>query len=119
MNKKINYPIDDIPNDGELIELAPKLFWLRMPMPFSLDHINLWLIEDVDHWSVIDSGLLLDNAKELWLGVIEKYLKGKPIKRVICTHMHPDHIGLSGWLCEQYNAELWMSQGEYDTGQGA
>ncbi len=85
-----------------------------MPMPFALNHINLWLIEDDDGWTLIDTGLNSDKSKDYWQKVINKQLKNKPIKYVICTHMHPDHIGLSGWLCEQFDAQLWMSQGEYE-----
>jgi len=83
-------------------------------MPFALNHINLWLIEDDDGWTVIDTGLNSDKSKDYWQKVIKEQLKNKPIKYVICTHMHPDHIGLSGWLCDQFDAQLWMSQGEYE-----
>jgi glyoxylase-like metal-dependent hydrolase (beta-lactamase superfamily II) len=40
-------------------------------------------------------------------------MKGLPILRVVVTHMHPDHMGLAHWLCEQFNAPLWMSATEY------
>jgi len=83
-------------------------------MPFTLNHINLWLIEDEDGWTIIDSGLNFEKSKTYWQQVIKLRLKNKPIKQVICTHMHPDHIGLSGWLCEHFKAKLWMSQGEYE-----
>lgn len=114
MKSKITYPIHEEPEYGELIEVVTNVFWLRMPMPFKLDHINIWLIEDEEHWTVIDSGLMLEKCKILWQKIINKHLKNKPIKQVICTHLHPDHIGLAGWLCEQYNAQLWMSKSEYD-----
>jgi len=85
-----------------------------MPMPFVLNHINLWLIEDDDGWTIIDTGLNFTKSKNYWKKVIKEQLKNKPIKRVICTHLHPDHLGLSGWLCEQFDTQLWMSQGEYE-----
>lgn len=114
MKKNIHYPFENIPASLELIKIATNLFWLRMPMPFTLNHINLWLIEDQDGWTIIDSGLNFDKSKDYWQHVIKHKLKNKPIKQVICTHMHPDHIGLSGWLCEHFDAELWMSQGEFE-----
>ena len=40
-------------------------------------------------------------------------MQGKPIKRVICTHLHPDHVGLAGWLTERFDCELWMSREEF------
>ena len=70
-------------------------------MPFALDHINIWLIEEADGWVVIDTGPNTSKAKEQWLAVINNQLKGKPITRIICTHGHPDHIGLVGWLLEE------------------
>jgi len=112
--KKINYPFEHIPKKHELVNIATNLFWLRMPMPFALNHINLWLIEDNDGWTLIDTGLNFEKSKSYWQEIIKKHLKNKPIKQVICTHMHPDHMGLSGWLCEQFDAKLWMSQGEYE-----
>jgi len=113
-DKQIYYPVKDTPKPYELTKVAKNLFWLRMPMPFALNHINLWLIEDEDGWTLIDTGLNFNKSKRYWQKVIKEQLKGKPIKRVICTHLHPDHIGLSGWLCEQFDAQLWMSQGEYE-----
>jgi len=83
-------------------------------MPFALNHINLWLIEDDDGWTLIDTGLNFEKSKSYWQEVIKNQLKNKPIKQIICTHLHPDHMGLSGWLCEQFDAQLWMSKGEYE-----
>ncbi len=114
MKIKVSYPFEKAPEPNELIKIVDNIFWLRMPMPFSLNHINLWLIEDNNGWTIIDSGLNLEKSKSYWLQVIKDKLKDKPIKQVICTHMHPDHMGLSGWLCKYFNAELWMSQGEYE-----
>ena len=93
------YPFEQVPHVGELIEVAPSVFWLRIHMPFSLDHINIWLLEDEDFWTIVDTGLASDINRELWQFVTAKHFKGKPIKQVVCTHMHPDHIGLAGWLC--------------------
>lgn len=109
------YPFVQMPREGELIEVAPSLFWLRIDMPFALNHINIWLFEDDDSWTIVDTGLASETNRILWQFVIAKHLKGKPIKQVICTHMHPDHIGLAGWLCRLNQGELWMSAGEYDS----
>ncbi|MEO0437445.1 MAG: MBL fold metallo-hydrolase [Pseudomonadota bacterium] len=97
----------------EHIEIADGIYWVRFPMPMALDHINVWLLEDGDGWTVVDTGLNLGDAREQWEGIFERVLKGRPILRVICTHMHPDHVGLAGWLCEQFSCELWMSRTEY------
>jgi len=114
MKRIINYPLGKTPQEFELINVTKNVFWMRMPLPFSLNHINIWLIEEIDSWTIIDSGLNLESNKDYWQQVITTKFKNKPIKQIVCTHMHPDHIGLSGWLCEKYGAELRMSKGEYD-----
>ena len=113
--EKIHYPFDQTPRPGELVKVAPGVFWLQIFMPFTLNHINLWLLEDDDSWSVVDTGLSNYESRKLWELVIAKYLKGKPIKQVVSTHMHPDHIGLAGWLCNRNQGELWISRGEHDS----
>jgi len=89
------------PEPQHLLHVGNNLYWLRISMPFALDHINIWLIEEADGWVVIDTGPNTSKAKEQWLVVINNQLKGKPITRIICTHGHPDHIGLVGWLLEE------------------
>ncbi len=113
--KKIHYPFALAPRESELIKVAPGVFWLQLLMPFTLNHINLWLLEDDDFWSVVDTGLNNHESRKLWELVIEKHLKGKPIKQVVSTHMHPEHLGLAGWLCERNQGELWISQGEHES----
>lgn len=101
------------PKPGEPEKIADGVYWARFPMPMSLDHINLWLLEDGDGWTVVDTCLCLPNAKEVWESLFTGFMGDKPIKRVICTHMHPDHVGLAGWLCERFGCDLWMSRAEY------
>jgi len=101
--------------------ISTGVYWLRMPLPFSLDHINLWLLEDcinsVEGWTLVDCGIDSPQTKDLWEQVIKNHLMNKPILRVITTHMHPDHLGNAHWLCKRFNAPLWMSAKEYDTAQ--
>lgn len=101
------------PTPGEPQEIADGVYWVRFPMPMSLDHINIWLLEDGDGWTVVDTCLKLPDAKEIWESLFSGFMGGRPVKRVICTHMHPDHVGLAGWICERFDCELWMSQAEY------
>lgn len=113
----IRYPQEIAPEPGQLQEIADGVFWLRMPLPMALDHINLYLLDDGDGWVAIDSGLNLPETREHWRSIYESYCREKPIKKVLCTHMHPDHIGSAGWLCETFQAPLYMSQLEYFTGR--
>ena len=107
----LQYPFPEVPAPGTTVEVAPGIHWLSMPLPFALDHINLWLAEDEDGWTVIDTGIGNPETRTLW----EKILGSRKIKRVIVTHYHPDHAGNAAWLCQRYGVELWMTQGEYLT----
>jgi len=95
------------------MEIAPGVQWLRMPLPGSLDHINLYLIEDQDGWFIVDTGLGTIETQQAWQQVFDNEMKGKPVKGVIVTHMHPDHIGQAGWLTSYWQAPLYMSAGEH------
>jgi glyoxylase-like metal-dependent hydrolase (beta-lactamase superfamily II) len=114
---KLTYPLGDPPPAGEAREIAPGVHWVRMPLPFVLQAINLWLIEEAKGWTIVDTGLALEQSREYWRTIFASTLKGKPVTRVICTHMHPDHMGLAGWICRKFDAELWMSRLEYVVGR--
>jgi glyoxylase-like metal-dependent hydrolase (beta-lactamase superfamily II) len=103
------------PPPGEPQAIADGVYWVRFPMPMSLDHINLWLLEDGPGWTIVDTCLALPRAKALWEQLFEGFMAGRPVTRVICTHMHPDHVGLAGWICERFDCALWMSLAEYLT----
>lgn len=109
------YPLGDgfFPKPGQLHQVAPGVHWLHMPLPYALDRINLWLLEDGDGWTIIDTGLDLPESRAIWERVLTDKLDGKPVKRVIVTHLHPDHVGLAGWLSERCGCPLWMSRDEF------
>ena len=103
----LEYPFPDVPAPGTTIEVAPGIRWLSMPLPFQLDHINLWLVDD----DVVDTGIGNAATRGLW----EKVLGQRRVRRVVLTHYHPDHAGNAAWLCERHGAEFWTTQGEYLT----
>jgi glyoxylase-like metal-dependent hydrolase (beta-lactamase superfamily II) len=109
----LHYPHAHPPAPGQQIEVAPGVFWLRMPLPFQLDHINLWLLRDGDGWTIVDTGFANDDVRNLWRQVIAG-LDG-PVRRLIVTHFHPDHLGLASWLMNETGAPLWMTTGEFLT----
>jgi len=121
----LDYPLDaQLPALGNALEVAPGVLWLRMGLPFALDHINLWLLRDrlphpdqpgvvCDGWTVIDCGVDNPATREAWQQIEQQVLQGLPILRVLVTHMHPDHMGLAHWLCKRWQAPLWMSSSEY------
>ena len=115
---QLQYPWGDVqPEPGKAQAVADGVKWIRMPPPFALDHINLWLLRDElngrQGWTIVDCGIARDEVKALWERVFEQELDGLPVLRVLVTHMHPDHVGLAHWLCERWNAELWMTMTDF------
>jgi len=115
----IDYPTREIPVPGASVRIAPGVWWLRMQLPFALNHINLWLLEDAIEgapaWTLVDTGLGNESTRAHWEEVIATRFAGRPVRRVIVTHYHPDHAGNAGWLCRRFEAPLWMTQAEYLT----
>ena len=111
----LDYPFATPPGPGEVIEVVPRIFWLRMPLPFALDHINLWLIKETDGWTQIDCGFGNDETRMLWERHFVTTLGGRPINRIIATHCHPDHIGNAAWLCARFGCRVAMTHAEYLT----
>ena len=110
----LRYPYGPrVPEAGRTIELLPGVHWLRMPLPSSLRHINLWALRDDEGWTLIDTGIWSAQLQLLWEDVLGGALRGTPVQRIVATHMHSDHLGLSDWLCERHGVELWMSAGDY------
>jgi glyoxylase-like metal-dependent hydrolase (beta-lactamase superfamily II) len=120
LEHQLQYPLGDtLPEVGTTLEVAPGVRWLRMPLPFALDHINLWLLRDRDDdgrdgWTIVDCGITSDTTRAAWERVFETELQGLPVLRVIVTHMHPDHIGLAHWLTERWNVRLWISATDWN-----
>ncbi|WP_415133582.1 MBL fold metallo-hydrolase [Ottowia sp.] len=116
MADQLDYPLADAPGPGQSVEIAPGVLWLRMPMPFALTHINLWALRDGDGcWSVVDTGLHTVETTAAWRMLLSAQgpLHGARITRVLATHMHPDHVGMAGWLGRRFDCALWMTQLEY------
>lgn len=111
----LRFPFEKPPVLGEVVEVAPGILWARIPLPYRLDHVNVYLIEDGESWTVVDTGINTDEAKGAWQMLFDRALSHLSVSRVIVTHHHPDHIGLAGWLCERFGAELLTSQTGYMT----
>jgi len=107
---KIRFPHDVPPAEGEAIEVADGVLWMRMPLPMKLDHVNVYALDDGDSWTVIDTGFNSKRGRAIWDKLITGPLAGKAISRVIVTHHHPDHVGMAGWLQSDHGAELWTTR---------
>jgi len=124
-SRGLSYPCGEPPAPGEVREVAPGVLWLRMPLPFTLKHINLWAIADEDEqgpgWAIVDTGTQTPDVLAAWRtlvapdGPLAATPHGARLTRVFVTHMHPDHVGMAGWLTRKFQCRLWMTRLEYLT----
>lgn len=129
LEHQIHYPLGDtLPKECEVLEVSQGVKWIRMRLPFALDHINLWLLKDRDTspegvervgWTIVDCCIDSETTRAQWESIFANCLEGMPILRVIVTHMHPDHIGLAHWLCARWEARLWISATDYSAARVA
>lgn len=113
VEQTLEYPFKGVPDGEHVIEVAKGIFWARVPLPWSLDHINVYLFDEGDSWSIIDTGTNGKKARATWEMLETTILGGRPIKHVVATHMHPDHLGLAGWLVKRHSAEFSITVTEY------
>lgn len=107
----VRYPHGEtIPAPGEAIEVAEGILWFRLPLPLKLDHVNIYALDDGNGWTIIDTGFQSDASYDAWAVALAGPLAGKPVRRVVVTHHHPDHIGLAGWFKQEHGAEIWATR---------
>lgn len=109
----LRFPWPTPPANGDVQAIAEGVLWLRMPLPFGLDHINLYLLRHGQGWVAVDTGLNNPHTREVWEKVFDQALGGLPLVAVICTHFHSDHVGVLGWLTDRFRCPVFMSAGEY------
>jgi glyoxylase-like metal-dependent hydrolase (beta-lactamase superfamily II) len=107
------FPHTQPPVPGSIVEIAPGVRWFRLPLPYRLDHVNIYLIKDDDGWMVLDTGLGTDDCRTVWESVLSGPMAGERLTAMIVTHFHPDHVGLVGWLAERFGLPLSMPRPEY------
>lgn len=112
---KLTYPFEASPASGEAVDVAPGVKWLRMPLAGPLGAINVWAIREGQGWAIVDTGIAGLPTRDAWRAAFEGPLEGLPVTRVFVTHMHPDHIGMAGWLTRKFGCQLWITRLEFVT----
>src|SRR6201995_5161448 len=97
----LRYPWENHPGIDQVVEVMPGVLWVRLKLPFRLNHVNIYLLADGDGWALVDARFGNEETLEAWT------------TRLIVTHSHPAHVGLAGWITERFNCPLQMSQVEY------
>jgi glyoxylase-like metal-dependent hydrolase (beta-lactamase superfamily II) len=109
----LRYPWENHPGPDQVVEVMPGVLWVRLKLPFRLNHVNIYLLADGDGWAMVDSGFGNEESIAAWTALFDGPLADVKITRLIVTHSHPDHVGLAGWVVERFNCPLYMSQVEY------
>ena len=114
LHDQVTHPFGDrVPAPGEAMRVADGVWWIRMPLPFALDHINLWLLEDGGGWTLVDTGFGAQATWDLWEMHFTGAMGGRPVKNIVVTHYHPDHVGSAAWLQRRTGAPMWMTTSEF------
>ena len=111
----LEYPFPAVPERGRTIEVVPGVHWIRMPLPYALDHINLWALDDGEGWALVDTGVRSEETARVWRELFDNATDRRPLTRIFVTHMHPDHVGMAGLLARKHDLALWMTRLEYLT----
>ena len=111
----LKLPFDAPPPHGQPIEVAPGVLWIRLALPFRLDHVNVYVLRDGEGWAIFDTGIFDENTCAIWTSLLAGPLAAHPVTRIIVSHFHPDHAGMAGWLAERTDAPVLMPATEYLT----
>src|SRR5271169_2244892 len=112
-SRQLQFPHSAPPAPARTVEIAPGILWARLALPFLLDHVNLYFIDDGDGWAVVDTGIGDQATKAAWQMLLGEPLRNRPLTRIIATHFHPDHVGAAGFLLQLFDVPLYMSATEY------
>ncbi|MGQ0686850.1 MBL fold metallo-hydrolase, partial [Bradyrhizobium sp.] len=116
MSDDLKFTVQRPPAYGELTDVLPGLFWVRLPMPTAPNHVNCWLLDDGPGWTMVDCGLNTDDSFEMWDRLWRGLLRSRPLQNLALTHAHADHCGLAGYFVKEMKCSVRMTLAEWLSG---
>jgi glyoxylase-like metal-dependent hydrolase (beta-lactamase superfamily II) len=116
MSDDLNFTVQRPPAYGELTDLLPGMFWVRLPMPTAPNHVNCWLLDNGPGWTMVDCGLNTDDSFEMWDKLWRGLLRSRPLQNLTLTHAHADHSGLAATFVKETRCSVRMALAEWLTG---
>jgi glyoxylase-like metal-dependent hydrolase (beta-lactamase superfamily II) len=110
---ELDLPFAAPPAAGAAAAAADGVQWLRMPLPFALDHINLWLVDGAQGLAAVDTGFGDAVTRAHWQGHFDTTMRGRALDQLVVTHYHPDHLGNAAWLAARFAVPVTMTHGEF------
>jgi len=94
-------------------QVAEAIFQVRLPLPFALNHVNCYLLDDGDGWTMLDTGLHWPAAEAAWQQAMQALgILPTEIRRILLTHAHPDHVGMAGYFQQLTGAPVFVGAQE-------
>ena len=95
-----------------MVELEPGVRRVTFALPLGIDHVHCYLLRARDgSWTVVDTGLGLPDARERWKAILRGL--DAPVRRIVVTHFHPDHVGAAADVRELANAPVHQGRLDY------
>jgi glyoxylase-like metal-dependent hydrolase (beta-lactamase superfamily II) len=116
MSDDLKFTVQRAPAYGELTDVLPGLFWVRLPVPLTLNHVNCWLLDDGPGWTLVDCGMDTDEIFEIWDKLWRGLLRSRPLQNLTLTHAHIDHFGFAGYLVKESKCAVRLPLAEWLNG---
>jgi glyoxylase-like metal-dependent hydrolase (beta-lactamase superfamily II) len=96
----------------ELEPVAPGVRRLRLPIPFPMRWVNVYVLGDGRDPALVDAGYPVPEARALLREALDR--AGLRPRVLILTHAHPDHFGLAADFAQELGCEVWMEARELE-----